>query len=184
MTGNHPTFDQIYERHHRSIVAYCLRRTSPEDAYAAANEVFEVAWKRSSEMPAGERTLPWLYGVARRVLFHQRRSATRFSRLTSKAARQPALHQPQPDHVVVQRLEYEMVCSAVNRLPADDKEMLLLSAWEGLTHAEIAETMGHTLTTVDKRLARAKQRLKRQYEAVYADNMHRPPASTTKGGEA
>ena len=184
MTGKHPSFDQIYERHHRSVLAYCLRRTSPEDAYAAANEVFEVAWKRGSDVPDGERTLPWLYGVARKVLSHQRRSATRFSRLTNKAANHAAPHQPQPDHVVVQRLEYETVCSAVNRLPADDKEMLLLSAWEGLTHAEIAETLGYTLTTVDKRLARAKQRLKRQYEAAYSDNMHRPPASTTKGGEA
>ena len=184
MTGKHPRFDQIYERHHRSVLAYCLRRTSPDDAYAAANEVFEVAWRRDSDIPDGERTLPWLYGVARRVLSHQRRSATRFSRLTSKAARQAPPYQPQPDHVVVQRLEYETVCSAVNRLPADDKEMLLLSAWEGLTHAEIAETMGYTLTTVDKRLARAKQRLKRQYEAVSATELHRPPAITEKGGEA
>ena len=176
-------FDKIYEAHHRQILAYCLRRTSHDEAYSATNEVFEAAWRRSADVPTGDGTLPWLYGVARRVLAHQRRSAARFSRLTTKAAGYARPHQHEPDHVVVQRHEYEMVCGAVNRLSPDDKEMLLLSAWEGLTHAQIADSMNLSLAAVDKRLARAKKRLKRQYDAVYSTDTHRPPASTARGGE-
>ena len=183
MARTETRFDRIYEAHHSQILAYCLRRVSHEEAYAAANEVFEVAWRRSRDVPDGEATLPWLYGVARRVLAHQRRSAARFARLTTRAAGYAKPYQNEPDHVVVQRHEYEMVCGAVNRLSPDDKEMLLLSAWEGLTHAQIAESMNLSLAAVDKRLARAKKRLKRQYEAVYASDSHRPPASTARGGE-
>ena len=38
-------FNRIYDRHHRSVLAYCLRRTSESDAYDATSEVFSVAWR-------------------------------------------------------------------------------------------------------------------------------------------
>ena len=79
-------FERIYDQYQRPVLAYCLRRASRDDAYEAANEVFTVAWNRFDDMPLGEATLPWLYGVARRVLSHKRRSATRFLRLSAKAA--------------------------------------------------------------------------------------------------
>ena len=183
MARTETRFDSIYEAHHQQILVYCLRRVSPEEAHAATNEVFEVAWRRSRDVPDGEATLPWLYGVARRVLAHQKRSAARFARLTTRAAGYARPYQHEPDQVVVQRHEYEMVCGAVNRLSPNDREMLLLSAWEGLTHAQIAKTMNLSLAAVDKRLARAKKRLKRQYDAVYATDNRRPPANTARGGE-
>jgi RNA polymerase sigma-70 factor (ECF subfamily) len=83
---------------------------------------------------------------------------------------------------VVQRQEYDTVIEAIRGLGADDREMLLLSAWEGLTHAEIAEAMDYSLAAVDKRLARAKERLRRQYEARTHVG-RRPPTRTTKGGD-
>ena len=176
-------FEKLYDEHYRSILGYCLRRTTRDDAYSAANEVFTVAWRRFNDMPGDDHALPWLYGVARRVLSDQRRSATRFSRLIDKASsfRDPQL--PGPEAVVVQRQEYASVIAAVARLRPDDQEMLLLSAWEGLTHAEIADSMGYSLAAVDKRLARAHQRLKRQYEATYGSDSHRPPATTARGGD-
>lgn len=178
-----PKFDRIYELYERPILAYCLRRTSRDHAQEAANEVFTVAWQRLADMPSSDRALPWLYGVARRVLSHQRRAATRSLRLTGKVAAQPRPEPPGTESIVLQRHEYETVCRAVEQLRPDDREMLLLSAWEGLTHAEIADTMGYSLAAVDKRLARAKQRLKRQYESTYVTRTHRPPASTVKGGD-
>ncbi len=181
MTRTDTAFDRLYEQHHRPILAYCLRRAPRDDAYEAANAVFTVAWRRADDMPTGDGTLPWLYGVARRVLSQQRRAANRFSRLVSKAVQITEPAPAGPETVVVQRHEYETVVRAVRRLRDDDREMLLLSAWEGLTHAEIAEAMGYSLATVDKRLARAKARLRRQHEAT--TDPHRPPMSTAKGGD-
>jgi RNA polymerase sigma-70 factor (ECF subfamily) len=86
--------------------------------------------------------------------------------------------------VVVQRHEFEAVIQAVDRLRPDDREMLLLSAWEGLTHAEIAVNTGYSLAAVDKRLARAKKRLKRQFESMSLTGAQRPPTSTARGGDA
>lgn len=176
--------EELYRRYHRPILAYCLRRTSHERAHEATNETFTVAWRRLADMPPGDQALPWLYGVARNVLAHQRRSATRFMRLMAKSASFAHPQPPQPDTIVVQRQEYEAVIQAVDRLDPDDREMLLLSAWEGLTHAEIAVNTGYSLAAVDKRIARAKKRLKRQFEAMPSTGVHRPPTSTVRGGDA
>lgn len=180
MTRTDAWFNQLYERHHRAILAYCVRRAARADADEAAAETFAVAWRRRNDAAAGDRGLPWLYGVARNVLSHQRRSAGRFRRLTEKVT---AIHPPpppDPDTVVVERQEYLRVREAVAALADNDREVLLLSAWEGLSHKEIAAVLGCSQAAVDKRLVRAKQRLSRKYDTL--TNTHRPPASATGGG--
>ncbi len=180
MTRTDAWFDQLYERHYRAVLAYCVRRAARADADEAASETFAVAWRRRHDVPGGNRALPWLYGVARRVLSHQRRSAGRFRRLTEKVT---AIHPPpppRPDTVVVERQEYAQVRAAVAALPDNDREVLLLSAWDGLSHQEIAAVLGCSQAAVDKRLVRAKQRLARKYDTL--TNTHRPPASAAGGG--
>jgi DNA-directed RNA polymerase specialized sigma24 family protein len=68
-------FDEIYQAHGRAILGYALRRTSIDAAQDIAAETFLVAWRRIDEVP--KEPLPWLLGVARRILANQRRSATR-----------------------------------------------------------------------------------------------------------
>ncbi len=173
-------FDQLYRRHYGAVLAYCVRRTARADADEAAAETFAVAWRRRADVPAGDRALPWLYGVARRVLSHQRRSAARFRRLRAKVTALQPPPPPRPDTVVVERQEYARVRAAVAGLAPNDREVLLLSAWEGLSHAEIAAALGCSQAAVDKRLVRAKQRLARRYDGL--SHSHRPPASAAGGG--
>ena len=175
-------FDRLYEKHHRPVLAYCARRTASADADDAASEVFTVAWRRRDDVPGGERALPWLYGVARNVLLHQHRSSARFRRLTTRVAAVQDPPPPTPDAVVVQREEYTLVRDAVGQLRSNDREVLLLSAWEGLSHSQIADVLGTTQAAVDKRLTRAKQRLAKKYEAQSRFTKHRPPASAAGGG--
>ncbi len=175
-------FDQMYAEHHRHILAYCLRRTTPAEADDAVSDVFAVAWRRRADMPRGEGTLPWLYGVARRVLSQQRRTSARFVRLRSKIAAVPDPPPLHPDAVVVQRSEYAEVRRAVSQLSEADQEVLLLAAWEGLSHRQIADVLGCSPAAVGKRFSRAKQRLAKQYRRTSTTHSHRPPASTSEGG--
>ena len=62
-------FRALYDEHFRAVLAYCLRRMAADDAYDAANEVFATAWRRIGDVPKGDATLPWLYVVARRVIY-------------------------------------------------------------------------------------------------------------------
>lgn len=178
MTRTEAWFDRLYDQHYKEVLAYCARRASPSDADDATAEVFTVAWRRRDDIPGGDRSLPWLYGVARKVLSHQRRSSERFRRLTTRVATVQEPLPQAPDAVVVEREEYTQVRDAVRRLRPNDQEVILLSAWEGLSHGQIAAALGLSQAAVDKRLTRAKQRLAKQYEAT----MHRPPASAAGGG--
>jgi len=182
MTRADAWFDRLYERHHRQVLAYCLRRTSRSDVDDAVSETFAVAWRRRDEVPDVDRELPWLYGVARRVLSHQRRSSDRRRRLALRAEAIQDPPPPGPDTVVVQLAEYAQVRSAVAKLRPDDRDVLLLAAWEGLSHAEIGEVLDCSTDAATKRLARAKERLAKQYRTMTGTTTHRPPASAAEGG--
>ena len=159
-------FEELYQEHFRHILAYCRRRIPVDDAYDAANEVFAIAWRRIEDVPAGEAARPWLFVVARRVVFRRRRSARRFRNLVGRAVSMRGSAQPDPESVVVQRAELDLVLQAAAHLSRDDREVLDLAAWEGLPHREIAEILGCSTDAVDQRLHRAKQRLTKHYEAA------------------
>ena len=100
-------------------MAYLMRRTDREGAFDAAEEVFLVAWRRLSEVPPGDRALPWLYGVARRVLANHRRSKSRFARLTRRVAAYVPDPPPGPDSEVIGRLEIEAMLEKAFRESGD-----------------------------------------------------------------
>lgn len=166
MASQDRRFDDLYSRYFREVLAYCMRRGSADDAYDTANEVFAIAWRRLADVPAGETARPWLFVVAKRVLYRRRRGAKRFRRLVEKAGGIRHHGGPDPETVVVQRAEYEAALQAAARLSVRDREVLNLAAWEGLPHAEIAEILGCSIAAVDQRLHRAKQRLAREYHAT------------------
>src|SRR5262249_40299064 len=62
-------FEQIYAANHAAITGYVLRRTdNPDDAADVIAETFLTCWRRLGDVPDGDSTRLWLYGVARRVL--------------------------------------------------------------------------------------------------------------------
>ncbi len=162
-------FDELYEQHFRDVLAYCLRRSPVADGYDTANEVFAIAWRRIEDVPGGEAARPWLFVVARRVLYRRWRSTRRFRRLITRAVSVQNSGLPDPEAVVVQRAEYDAVLKAASRLSVGDREVLNLAAWEGLSHREVADVLGCSIAAVDQRLHRAKQRLARHYHAMNRD---------------
>ncbi|HEX3511043.1 MAG TPA: sigma-70 family RNA polymerase sigma factor [Solirubrobacteraceae bacterium] len=148
----------LYEQHALAVHRYALRRSDRETADEVTAQVFLVAWRRRSSVP--EDALPWLYGVARRVLADQRRSASRRRRLGERL-RSEAGHD-EPGLV----LEDGCLADALNRIPARDREALLLRYWEELEPGQIARVMGCSRAAMAVRLHRARLRLHRALEAL------------------
>lgn len=176
-------FDRLYEQHYTRVLAYCVRRVARSEAHDAAAEVFTVAWRRREDIPRGDRALNWLYGVARNTVSHHWRTTRRLRRLAGRVAGVSSPPIPDPAVVVVEREEYALVREALGRLRPIDREVLQLSAWEGLSRGEIADIVDASLAAVDKRVNRAKRRLADEYEALTSSYPHRPPASATGGGD-
>ena len=161
-------FCRMYDKYFADVLAYCLRRASIEDAKDAVADVFLVAWRRFDDMPDGDRALPWLYGTARRVLANQRRSRSRFARLTDRLrsmAPEPE-HEPTPETIVVRNQRNQEVLDALERLRPNDREVVRLVMWEGLPHAAVGDVLGCSDRAVSMRLHRALGRLRSELHAT------------------
>jgi RNA polymerase sigma-70 factor (ECF subfamily) len=148
-------FRAVFTTHYPAVFGYAARRLGPDDAPDAAAEVFAVAWRRLSSMPEEPDTLPWLYGVARRVVANAARSRRRRERL---AARAGSLAGPVPEAAGDDAL------AALDALSEKDREILLLAAWEGLDPRQMAAVLGCSPNAASVRLHRARRRLERAME--------------------
>lgn len=164
--ASEPAFRELYEAHYRAILAYCRRRANAADSQDATSEVFEIAWRRFHDIPTGEATRPWLYGVAYRVLSHQWRGARRRRRLSDKLQNVRKLPRPSPDTQVVEHHDYDLVRAAAARLAPLDQEVLRLVMWEELSHEQVATMIGSTAAAAKQRFHRAKGRLAREFKKL------------------
>ncbi len=159
-------FGRIYEEHFRSVYVYCRRRVSADRVDDVVAEAFLTAWRKIDEVPSGDETLPWLYGVAHRVLLHQWRGASRRRRLRERLLSLGVEPVKQPEAFVVASEESRMVWEALSRLRTTDQEVLRLSLWEELPHPEIAQVLGMRAGAVRKRFSRALKNLTREFNNV------------------
>jgi len=149
-------FERLYGEHFERVAAYLLARTDREAAADALAATFEVAWRRIGEVPVAE--LPWLLGVARRVLANARRSRARQAALAQRmaAAACASAAGPGEDSGVAAEL-----AAAIAKLPAPQQEALLLIAWDGLSEREAARALGCSRAAFAARLHRARARVRR-----------------------
>lgn len=132
-------------------MAFARRRVDDAAADDVVAETFLVAWRRLDDVPP--RPLPWLYGVAHRVLANHYRGVARHDRLearVSAVAPRAALPCEVDDDVP----------AAFAGLSPRDREVLALAAWEELDAVEIAVVLGCSPNAAALRLSRARQRFR------------------------
>lgn len=148
-------FEAVFAAHADRVFAYARRRASRPEAEDVVSETFLVAWRRLDELPA--EPLPWLIGVARKTLANARRGEGRRAALGERLR---LLSDEPAEPAVAERLtNAQRVRAALRSLPAGEREVLELVAWDELTPAEVATALGIARATVYVRLHRARQRL-------------------------
>ena len=157
-------FQRLYELHRDAIVGYCIRRIGRDDAMDAVAETFAVAWRRIDDVPHGEAERSWLYAVAYRILSNQRRSNTRFGALRTKLAGTANEVAADPASQVVRHEDDQRLIDALGTLKDSDQEILRLVTWEEHPRDQVAAMFGVSRNTLDQRILRATQRLRKAYE--------------------
>ena len=150
------SFVALYEAHYPAVLAYARRRTDEATARDVAAETFLTAWRRQPSVP--DLGLPWLYGTAGLVLRNQERSGRRQQRTIGRLAAQPGTAVADP---ALAHADGEHVRAALLALSPDDRELLLLVAWEQLSARDVAAALGCSAGTAAVRLHRARRRLRR-----------------------
>lgn len=148
-------FGALYERHGVAVRRYVISRVGLGSGDDLAAEAFIRAFRGRERCRAeGGSALPWLLGVANNVIGdHRRIEKRRLAALERLFADEREL----ATHPAV-GLTSEVV-HALRRLPATDRDTLLLLVWGELSRDEVATALGVPIGTVDSRISRARKRL-------------------------
>ncbi len=181
MAADSTRFVEIYERSYRHVYGYCRRRTSADNVEDVVADTYLTAWRKIDQVPPGDDCLPWLYGVAYRVLSHEYRGTSRRRRLAQKLESVGATPVSVPEEYIVMRDESRLVLQALENLKPTDQEILRLTTWEELSHEEVAVALGISNGAARQRLHEAKKNLTREYTRL---EKRRSPTPTLERGGA
>ncbi len=167
--GDRAAFDRLVERHGGALLRFASRQcTSARDAEDALQDGLLAAWRGAGGFRGDAAVRTWLFQV---VLHACRRRGRRRSG-------EPDRHEPMeeaehlasegadPEDRVSARQQGRALELALEALPAEAREILLLRDVEGLSGAEAAEVLGLGLAAMKSRLHRARLELKERTEAI------------------
>ena len=143
----------VYERFGGSVFALSMSILGEHGLAAdSTQQTFIKAWRAASTYDPERSFAPWIYAIARRTAIDMYRKQSRV--ITSD----------QVDVVILPpgletAWEVFEVRSAVDRLPDEERQVVKLSHFDGLTHVEIAAELDIPVGTVKSRSHRAHQRL-------------------------
>lgn len=160
-------FRALYHENYRPLLAYARRRVDGPTADEVVADTFLTAWRRRDAVPDGQER-PWLFGVARNTIRNALRTARRQVAVQEKLRGLPQLAPVGPS-VEAGDERAAILRSALNSLSEADREILMLVAWEELSHAEIGQMLNLTPNAVAIRVHRARRRLAKQVDHLAAD---------------
>jgi RNA polymerase sigma-70 factor (ECF subfamily) len=158
--GSTEALGRLYDRHAPTVFAIARRMLGRlEDAEEVVQDVFTQLWRQAARYDAARATVAgWVVMVARTRAIDRLRS--RQARPDEAAGTEPAtltLASPAaaPDALTMSAEEARRVRSALAALPEQQRVLLELACYEGLTHSEIAERTAIPLGTVKTRMRTA-----------------------------
>ncbi len=160
----------LFERHHRALFRYFVsmnrHREAAEDL--VQDVFFRILRYRGSYNPAQSFTA-WMYQIARNAGLDQerKRKADVVDIDTFEDRRVELISAaPGPEESLSRVQDLALLQRALDRLPEDKREILVLSRFQGMKHEEIAEVLGCEVGTVKVRVYRAIRALEQIYFAL------------------
>jgi RNA polymerase sigma factor (sigma-70 family) len=159
VSNNEPErFAAIFDRHYDVIYAYLRRRLARAEAEDLAAETFLVAFRERGRYDLSHTSSrPWLFGIAANLARRRARQERRQLRAYARSGIDPAREEvdeveSRMDSVAARpKLAYLLAS-----LSTEEREVLSLYAWAGLSYDEIASSLQIPVGTVRSRLSRAR----------------------------
>lgn len=151
-------FSGIFEAHEPSVRRFLIRRgAARSDIPDLVAEVFSIAWQRREDLPTEGHARGWLLVTARNVMHNHIRKSARDDVLLANVPEWGSDTCDPANRLLAWELQREVWIS-LNRLSEVDKELLLLTGWDGLSPAEASAVLSISSATVRVRLHRARKR--------------------------
>lgn len=169
--GDLAALQRIYDRWHRQIFGL-LRHMLGDYGYAedVLQEVFYDFWRNAPRYePARLSLSAWLFRIARnRAIDQLRRQATR-ARTAAALGALPPPPPPDAEEAAWLRERNRQLHDALAGLPAEERRVLTVLYFGGLTQMQAASALGIPLGTVKTRCRRGLQRLAETLQGINAD---------------
>lgn len=171
VAGESAAYAELVRRWSAPILAACRARVRTSHmAEDLTQETLLRGWKSLRSLQDGDKFGAWLRGIAHRVCLdwlkspHNREQP--FSRLGDAAfGEQLRDERPSPaEHLAVQN-DCELIDELIVELSEDERETLMLYSSGEWTYARLADYLGIAVGTVNARLTRAREHLRKRFEA-------------------
>ncbi len=167
-------FAAVFDRHASAVHRYIARRIGTASADDLTAETFLIAFRQRQRYDLSQpNARPWLYGIATNLLHRYRRTEVRHYRALARTGVDPVT-EPDADRVVARvaaGAASRRLAAVLAKLPAGERDVLLLVAHEELDYADVARALDVPVSTVRSRLHSARKRLR----AALADLDPRAP---------
>jgi RNA polymerase sigma-70 factor (ECF subfamily) len=187
VTGGDETFEPLYKRHYRQVVAFFSRRGfSPQDSHDLTQDTFFRVFKGIGEFRRDSRFERWLFEIAANVYRNElRRKAAgkregRTESLDDVMERDPSIvsdgpgagasDSPSPLDEVIAGERVEAMRRVVAGMPTKMRRCVFLRFEQGLKYREIAVVLKISVDTVKAHLHQARQRLKQELAEDLTDD--------------
>jgi len=157
--------EALYDRYGRRVFALAARvLNDPEASEEVTQDVFLSVWRRvDSYRPGRGKFTTWLLSIAHnRTIDELRRRRRDLNRDSSDVDDHLNIQEdaPLPADQIVAESEYAMLRRAMADLPREQRRVVEMSYFSGLTQAEISEQTGQPLGTVKTRMRLALKKLR------------------------
>jgi len=174
-SGHDAALNALMDRHGERLFHYLLRQLNNEsDAADLAQETFVRVYQNRTRFDPAHKFSTWLYTIATNLLRDRFRWRQRHPQVSLDAEREEAgaILDTLPDtaatpaeQIVTEERAVE-VRKAIESLPDDLRSPLLLSEYEGLSHAEIGAVLSCSTKAVETRLYRARNHLRKRLDTL------------------
>jgi RNA polymerase sigma-70 factor (ECF subfamily) len=165
--GRAEALSELYGRYGRLVFSLALSSVGDQaTAEEITQDVFLRVWQRAGQYRADRgKVSTWLSGMTRhRAIDQLRRRSSRPERHSMAWAETSAEAEPftsDVEEIVALTIERKRVRAAVAQLPENQRQVLALAYFQGLSQSQIAEVLDLPLGTVKTRVRLAMQKLRR-----------------------
>lgn len=153
-------FQELYERHADRVFGFLLKltgnRTAAEDA---VQETFLRVYKSLDRFDASRDLMAWLLQIARYVAIDAFRVEQKVKRLEERSARDRSeASAPSVANAAEKNERQQLVNDVMDELSLDDRSLLLLRHFQGMTFREIGDVIDCSARTAQNRVEAAARR--------------------------
>ncbi|HEX7831666.1 MAG TPA: RNA polymerase sigma factor [Thermoanaerobaculia bacterium] len=161
--GDYSPASEIYDRYSGRIYNFAFRfLKNAEAAEDATQEVFVKMLKHANQFQGDAKLSTWLFSItANWCRDHLRKADNKIKESDDVLVQLPTSSEHAPDRNLERREDEQRVRRALEALTPEQREAILLSRYQGLSYAEIAQIAGCSEGAVKTRVFRAMETLKK-----------------------